>query len=212
MKKATVTHDEITKASIDFLIKVYRCSVVISELRNVIAEVPDVFGFDWRYSVVLESKVSVADFKKDVKKEFRKKPELGIGMFRYYVVPDELITEKDLFDKKWGIIYVSKSGKNYRFKTIKKADRYDEYNYHDERKLIVSCMKRLAGHKLVKGININAYKYSGTSKAELHIIHDSYDIVPFVNKKPTKDEVCSNVENKKVKNKSLNEIMKQMGI
>ena len=38
-----------------------------------------------------EVKVSIEDFKRDKNKIFREKPECGMGSYRYFLVPEELV-------------------------------------------------------------------------------------------------------------------------
>lgn len=54
-------------------------------------------------SVLVEAKVSRADFLADRNKPFRKNPDHGIGDFRYYLAPRGLIAEHDL-PPQWGLI------------------------------------------------------------------------------------------------------------
>lgn len=69
-------------------------------------ENPDVFAIHSSgETIVLEAKVSRADFLKDAQKEFRANPDLGMGDFRYYICPPNLIKEEELHGTKWGLIY-----------------------------------------------------------------------------------------------------------
>lgn len=61
-------------------------------------------------TVLLEAKISRADFIADRKKPHRIRPETGIGKWRYFICPKGLIDVKELPDK-WGLIYVSPSGR-----------------------------------------------------------------------------------------------------
>jgi hypothetical protein len=54
-------------------------------------------------SVLVEAKISRADFLADRNKPFRQNPDQGIGDFRYYLAPRGLIAECDL-PPKWGLI------------------------------------------------------------------------------------------------------------
>ena len=65
---------------------------------------PDAIG--WKkecHSVLVESKVSRADFLADREKSFRQKPELGIGCERYYLAPRGLIRIEEL-PAGWGLL------------------------------------------------------------------------------------------------------------
>lgn len=73
------------------------------------AEVCDALGFTGLIaatpaaSIVLEAKVSRADFLADRNKSFRQAPETGIGEFRYFIAPKGLIKPNELPDK-WGLV------------------------------------------------------------------------------------------------------------
>lgn len=90
-------------------------------------ENPDVIGFrhgtqTWREiddkpylcgydvgTVLLEAKTSRADFLADKNKPHRINPETGIGKWRYFICPVDLIKPEEL-PEKWGLIYVKPSG------------------------------------------------------------------------------------------------------
>jgi hypothetical protein len=65
-------------------------------------EQADAIGFRMSCSVVIESKVSRADFLADRKKPERNKG--GLGVYRFYICPPGVIREDDLPDK-WGLLY-----------------------------------------------------------------------------------------------------------
>jgi hypothetical protein len=84
----------------------YRCGVVLSEQACVSGEMPDAIG--WKkacHSVLVESKVSRADFLADREKPFRQKPEIGVGCERYYFAPKGLIGLDEL-PAGWGLLEV----------------------------------------------------------------------------------------------------------
>ncbi len=66
----------------------YGCGVVLSEQGCVSGEMPDAIG--WKracHSVLVECKVTRADFLADRAKPFRLKPQQGVGCERFYLVP-----------------------------------------------------------------------------------------------------------------------------
>lgn len=77
--------------------------VVATELTCVGSrERPDVIAFRSSCSAIIEVKVSRADFFAD-----RNKPERaagGLGVYRFYLCPDGLITAEDV-PPKWGLLY-----------------------------------------------------------------------------------------------------------
>ena len=85
----------------------YRCGVVLSEQACVSGEMPDAIG--WKkacHSVLVESKISRADFLADRDKPFRQKPETGVGCERYYLAPRNLIGLQEL-PAGWGLLEVA---------------------------------------------------------------------------------------------------------
>lgn len=91
------------------------CTVALSETTNWInGEVPDAIG--WRPykqarsgSVVVEVKVSRADFLADAKKPHRKDGQHGMGTYRYYMAPEGIISVSEL-PEKWGLVEVTPRG------------------------------------------------------------------------------------------------------
>ncbi len=82
----------------------YRCGIVLSEQSCASGETPDVIA--WKgacRSVVVECKISRADFFADQEKPFRKDPELAMGCERFYLVPQGLVRAEEL-PQKWGLL------------------------------------------------------------------------------------------------------------
>lgn len=91
------------------------CLVALAETANWGKdEIPDAIG--WRPykhvgsgSVVVEVKVSRADFLADAGKPHRVDGSTGMGAYRYYLAPEGIIRLKDL-PPKWGLVEVNKRG------------------------------------------------------------------------------------------------------
>lgn len=82
----------------------YRCGVVLSEQACVSGEMPDAIG--WKkacHSVLVECKVTRADFLADRAKPFRVKPEKGVGSERFYMTPAGLVKIEEL-PLGWGLL------------------------------------------------------------------------------------------------------------
>lgn len=97
------THAKLVVMAVRWLRR-YRCGVVLSEQACVSGEMPDAIG--WKkacHSVLVESKVSRADFLADRVKPWRQKPETGVGCERYYLVPRGLIGCDEL-PAGWGLL------------------------------------------------------------------------------------------------------------
>jgi hypothetical protein len=98
-----VTHQKLVQRAVAWL-RSYRCGVVLSEQGCVSGEVPDAIG--WKrtsHSVLVECKVSRADFLADHEKPFRHKPELGVGCERFYLGLAGLIRLGEL-PAGWGLL------------------------------------------------------------------------------------------------------------
>jgi len=119
----------------------YRCGVVLSEQACASGEMPDAIG--WKkacHSVLVESKVSRADFLTDRDKPFRQKPETGVGCERYYLAPTGLIRIDEL-PVGWGLLEVS--GREIgRLKTSAKNLR-SEIGFQSEMNLLLASLRRV---------------------------------------------------------------------
>lgn len=112
------------------------CPYVAVELVTASQESPDVFGWNYWATVLIEVKVSRSDFLADSKKSFRQQPEEGVGAFRYYCTPEGLITEADLPDK-WGLLWE----KDGVITVVKSAERQMQ-NAQGEITILASIMRR----------------------------------------------------------------------
>jgi len=117
------THDEIRDAAIEYIKRTHGFYRWMTETRirafwtsaGPKAEIPDAIGFKGESTVVIESKVSDADFAADQQKPSRKKPDIGMGSFRYYAVPEYLIEAYQVREP-WGLLYVNDAGEVYPVK------------------------------------------------------------------------------------------------
>src|SRR5258706_6008769 len=98
-----MTHAQLVQKAIAWL-RSYRCSVVLSEQACASGEMPDAIGWKrTQHSVVVECKVSRADFLADRAKPFRIKPEIGLGCERFYLTVPELLQVEEL-PSGWGLL------------------------------------------------------------------------------------------------------------
>jgi len=98
-----MTHAQLVEKAVRWL-RSYRCGVVLSEQACVSGEMPDAIG--WKqacHSVLVECKVTRADFVADREKPFRQKPERGVGSERFYLTPPALIKLEEL-PAGWGLL------------------------------------------------------------------------------------------------------------
>ena len=115
-----MTHQQLVRLAEQWLRSRYRCGIVLSEQSCASGETPDVIGWkgigapstrrfcaSWGggacRSVVVECKITRADFFADQEKPFRKNPELAMGCERFYLAPQGMISAQEL-PKKWGLL------------------------------------------------------------------------------------------------------------
>ena len=99
-----MTHVQLVKLAESWLRHSYRCGVILSEQACFSGEVPDVIGWKGQCrSVVVECKVSRADFLADAQKPWRKDPNLALGCERLYLAPAGLIAPSEL-PQGWGLL------------------------------------------------------------------------------------------------------------
>ncbi len=98
-----MNHAQLVEKAVRWL-RAYRCGVVLSEQACVSGEMPDAIG--WKkacHSVLVECKVTRADFLVDREKPFRQRPERGVGSERYYLTLPGLIAVEEL-PAGWGLL------------------------------------------------------------------------------------------------------------
>src|ERR1700739_740850 len=98
-----MTHPQLVRKAVEWLRK-YGCGIVLSEQTCVSGEVPDAIG--WKgacRSVLVECKLSRADFLADAAKPFRQDPDLGLGCERWYLAPAGVLRPQDL-PAHWGLL------------------------------------------------------------------------------------------------------------
>jgi hypothetical protein len=116
-----MTHAQLVAKAVAWLRR-YRCGVVLSEQACASGEMPDAIG--WKkasHSVLVEGKISRADFLADRGKPFRLKPESGVGCERFYLAPSGMIRVPEL-PAGWGLLecrerkieIIQRSAKNFR--------------------------------------------------------------------------------------------------
>jgi hypothetical protein len=104
--KPQTLHDQLVERARRWLKGTCGCSAVLTELRAFTGsgECPDAIGWRAEYSISIECKTSRADFLADRKKPFRCDRALGVGTYRFYLCPPDLIAPEELPDG-WGLLY-----------------------------------------------------------------------------------------------------------
>jgi hypothetical protein len=119
----------------------YRCGVVLSEQACVSGEMPDAIG--WKracHSVLVEGKVSRADFLADRGKLFRQQPEAGIGCERYYLAPRGLIRTEEL-PAGWGLLEVC--GREIERVRASAKNLRSDIGFQNEMNLLLASLRRV---------------------------------------------------------------------
>jgi hypothetical protein len=101
-----MTHAALVELAVKWLRSRYRCGIILSEQSCASGEQPDVIGWKKKCrSVLVECKISRADFLADREKPFRRDPAQGMGSERFYMTPAGLIRPEEL-PAGWGLLEV----------------------------------------------------------------------------------------------------------
>jgi len=149
MAKSKWTHSELCDKTAKYLQTTGDGHIVAIELHSELKEIPDVYAVYRHFTIMCEIKASRSDFRKDKRKSFRIRPSEGVGTYRYYVCPENLIKVEDL-PPKWGLIWVFEDGsvrmikgKAFKHKRNDNAHTF-QANYRLEYKAMYSLLRRAA--------------------------------------------------------------------
>lgn len=148
------THQELVDLGYKWCMS--RCSFAFKELVTINRECPDVIGFNSNGSFLLEAKVSRCDFLSDKNKPFRSLSYLGMGDWRYFIVPKGLVQIEEI-PTGWGLIEVNEKAKaKLVYNPFGKGNIYDhwirnEKNERAERHVLISALRRLEKAKVIQG-------------------------------------------------------------
>lgn len=81
------------------------CTVVLTELVSASWEIPDAIGWRSGVSILVECKTSRSDFLADAKKQWRLRPERGMGAHRFFLCPEGVLGLEDM-PPGWGLLHV----------------------------------------------------------------------------------------------------------
>ena len=135
-----MTHAALVRKAVEWL-RSYRCGVVLSEQACVSGEMPDAIG--WKracHSVLVECKVSRADFLADRAKPFRLKTDTAVGCERFYLAPRALIRPEEL-PAGWGLL----EHHNRQMEMIRasKKNLRSEAGFRCEMNLLLASLRRV---------------------------------------------------------------------
>ena len=141
-KTPEARHAQLVARAVEWLRRSYKCGIILSEQYCATGEVPDVIA--WKgfcKSVLVECKVSRADFLADATKPFRQKPEEGMGSQRFYMAPADVIRAEEL-PKHWGLLELR--GREVRM-AVKpgRVDLRTEAGLMKEMNLLLASLRRV---------------------------------------------------------------------
>jgi len=138
------THKKLVRRMAAWLKGSQRMTVVCAELTTRNSETPDVIGWvGGAASVLIECKVSRADFLADAKKHFRRYADMGMGDKRYMAAPPGIIRPDEL-PESWGLLEPTPytGMKRDYIKTIVEA-QHQEASKRNECVMLMSALRRL---------------------------------------------------------------------
>ena len=135
-----MTHAQLVDKAVRWL-RCYRCGVILSEQACISGETPDAIG--WKqacHSVLVECKVTRADFLADRDKPFRRRPEKGVGSERFYLAPPGLIAIDEL-PPGWGLLEYSRGRIEIQHDSARNLRTSTGFRY--EMNLLLSSLRRV---------------------------------------------------------------------
>jgi hypothetical protein len=141
-KAAPWKHSALVEKAVEWLRTRYHCGIILSEQYCATGEVPDAIG--WKgfcRSVVVECKISRADFLADANKPFRLKPEEGLGSERIYLAPAGIISPDEL-PKFWGLVECTRKETRLVVKP-KRIDQRTMAGMMKEMNLLLASLRRV---------------------------------------------------------------------
>ena len=101
-----MTHDALVERAAKWLRGTMRCKPVFTEVRTILGgESPDAIGWQGNgESVLVECKTTLNDLYADGAKEFRQRPAMGMGVLRYYLVPQRMGLPQHFNFDGWGLL------------------------------------------------------------------------------------------------------------
>jgi hypothetical protein len=135
-------HAFLVARACEWLRTKYRCGIILSEQYCATGEIPDAIGWKGKcHSVIIECKVSRADFLADRLKSFRAKPEEGLGCERFYFSLAGTIKPAEL-PAGWGLLEWEKRCVKLAHKPAKKNLR-SEMGLMKEMNLLLASLRRV---------------------------------------------------------------------
>ena len=132
-----MTHEDLRKAAVKWLTNTKGCSVILSEMDSLASEIPDAIGFQAHQSILVECKVSRADFFRNDGKQHVANGN-GVGQYRYFLTPPNMVTSLEVPDP-YGLLVVLDG----RIAIKKAALLCQDANLLNERTMLISALRRV---------------------------------------------------------------------
>lgn len=152
-----MTHKKLVKIAYNWLLKI-GCPFALAELKTAAYEQPDVIGWKNGESILIECKISRRDFLVDFKKRFRRYSDMGVGVYRFFMCPPDIINESDIknSDNRWGLLWVISDKKIERIRAPKGNIWNDwptfQRDEHAENLMLCSALRRVHANGDLKKI------------------------------------------------------------
>lgn len=133
-------HEKLVEKAVRWL-RSYGCGVVLSEQSCASGEAPDAIG--WKgacHSVLVECKLSRADFLADSGKPFRRVPQTGMGCERFYLAPCKLLQPIEL-PAGWGLLELE--GKRVQLVSPAAKKMRSAQGFRWEMNLLLASLRRV---------------------------------------------------------------------
>lgn len=112
-EKMRYTHEQLEHAGSRWLARVgfwWTCKYVAIEPGTPCKEHPDIIGFEYGVSHVIECKTTRADFLRDFHKPWRASGDKPMGARRWWLCEEGLITRDDLAECGDGLLWIASDG------------------------------------------------------------------------------------------------------
>ncbi len=162
-----MTHKELVARAVKWLQggpSMHRCSVICAELVSAGSESPDAIGWHWGNSELIECKASRSDFLADKHKNHRIAPHTGMGEFRWYMTPPDMVSPEEI-PEGWGLLYAYPK----MVRVVREAE-FQKCNHKNERIMLNSLLRRIAQ---VQPEGLFARHYAPENSANISIEADA---------------------------------------
>lgn len=135
------SHSRLVDEAVRWLRSSYRCGIVLSEQSCSSGETPDAIGWKGRnHSVVVECKISRADFVADATKAWRINPDSALGCERFFFAPAGIISPDEVFPG-WGLLEIR--GREVSIARKSKKNLRSAQGFANEMNLLLASLRRV---------------------------------------------------------------------